>query len=237
MSAPALMLQPGKGICILWTPSFVTLLQWIIVMQGIHRTFVNVGLWSRLRLNLFYNSKLAVSHLNCRRPNHQQVLYFLCCKHFHSHDSLWLLHVACTILLYDPTWLSVSRLNCCWPSPAQSFLASVSLRSMTKIFILSQTSMCFEMGPPLQWTRGRSFYVGTTFFLHHNFSMSIYMLSWLLWTLCTLCHCTTLSNVMQTIQRFPVNEGLCRRLCLNLCNYSETAFSQLNGRRPDRRQV
>jgi hypothetical protein len=27
------------------------------------------------------------------------------------------------------------------------------------------------------------------------------------------------------------------RLCLNLCNYSETAVSQLNGRRTDRRQV
>jgi hypothetical protein len=32
---------------------------------------------------------------------------------------------------------SVGRLNCCWTSSAQSFLASVSLRSMTTIFILS----------------------------------------------------------------------------------------------------
>jgi hypothetical protein len=52
---------------------------------------------------------------------------------------------------------SVSRLNCCWPSPAQSFLASVSSRSMTKIFVL-----CFEMGPPLRREMGRSFYVGAT---------------------------------------------------------------------------
>jgi hypothetical protein len=37
-------------------------------------------------------------------------------------------------------WLvdwSVGRLNCCWSSPAQLFLASVTPRSMTKIFILS----------------------------------------------------------------------------------------------------
>jgi hypothetical protein len=32
---------------------------------------------------------------------------------------------------------SVCRLTCCWSSPAQSFLVSVSSRSMTKIFILS----------------------------------------------------------------------------------------------------
>jgi hypothetical protein len=34
-------------------------------------------------------------------------------------------------------WLSSGRLNCCCSSSAQSFLISVSLRSMTKIFILS----------------------------------------------------------------------------------------------------
>jgi hypothetical protein len=31
----------------------------------------------------------------------------------------------------------VGQLNCCWSSPAQLFLASVSSRSMAKIFILS----------------------------------------------------------------------------------------------------
>jgi hypothetical protein len=36
---------------------------------------------------------------------------------------------------------SVGRLNSCRSSPAQSFLTSVSLRSMTKIFILSQICM------------------------------------------------------------------------------------------------
>jgi hypothetical protein len=33
--------------------------------------------------------------------------------------------------------LSVGQLNCCWPSPARSLLASVSSRSMTKIVIIS----------------------------------------------------------------------------------------------------
>jgi hypothetical protein len=32
---------------------------------------------------------------------------------------------------------SVGQLNCFWPSPAESFLASTSLRSMNKIFVLS----------------------------------------------------------------------------------------------------
>jgi hypothetical protein len=55
--------------------------------------------------------------------------------------------------------------------------------------------------------------------------------------LCFLCQCTILSNIYTSIQRFPVNAGLCSRLCLNLRKYSETAVSQLNGRRPDRRKV
>jgi hypothetical protein len=42
---------------------------------------------------------------------------------------------------------------------------------------------------------------------------------------------------IQGIQRFPVNAGLCSRLCLNLCHYSETAVSQLNGWRPDHHQI
>jgi hypothetical protein len=39
------------------------------------------------------------------------------------------------------------------------------------------------------------------------------------------------------MRRFPINEGCCSRLFLNLCNYSETAVSQLNGRRSHRRHV
>jgi hypothetical protein len=71
-------------------------------------------------------------------------------------------------------------------------------------------------------------------------SISMSMLSW------QPCHyglcaffVTALYYVtfMQCIQRFPVNEGLCSRLCLNLCNYSETAVSQPNGCRLDRRLV
>jgi hypothetical protein len=37
----------------------------------------------------------------------------------------------------------------------------------------------------------------------------------------------------QYIQWVSVNAGLCSRLCLNLFNHSETAVSQLIGRRPD----
>jgi hypothetical protein len=53
------------------------------------------------------------------------------------------------------SWL-VGRLNCCWPSPARSFLVSLSSRSMTKICIFSGTCTCFEMGPPLRWKRSKS---------------------------------------------------------------------------------
>jgi hypothetical protein len=42
---------------------------------------------------------------------------------------------------------------------------------------------------------------------------------------------------IQGIERFYINAGLCSRLFLNLCNYSENAVSQLNGRRRDHRQV
>jgi hypothetical protein len=51
---------------------------------------------------------------------------------------------------------SVHQLNCCWRSTAQSFLASVSSRSMTKNCILSWTCTCFEMGPPLRRKRSKS---------------------------------------------------------------------------------
>jgi hypothetical protein len=40
--------------------------------------------------------------------------------------------------------LLVGQLNCCWPLPAQSCLASVSSRSVTKIFILAYTCTCFK---------------------------------------------------------------------------------------------
>jgi hypothetical protein len=42
-------------------------------------------------------------------------------------------------------------------SPAQSFLASVSSRSMTKIFVLSSKYRCSEMGPPLRREEGSDF--------------------------------------------------------------------------------
>jgi hypothetical protein len=50
-----------------------------------------------------------------------------------SLDGGWL----ATDLVPNCLILAHGRLDCCWPSPAQSFVASVSSRSMTKIFILS----------------------------------------------------------------------------------------------------
>jgi hypothetical protein len=113
---------------------------------------------------------------------------YRCREHLHFHDFLWPLFVTCIILLCNHKyvvlgkpcatrrlvqtleiyvcWLlvgwSVSHLNCCWPSPAQSFLASVFLRSMTKIFTVLDMCM-FKNESPLGWGRGRSFYVGATF--------------------------------------------------------------------------
>jgi hypothetical protein len=133
----------------------------------------------------------------------------------------------------------VGRLNCCWPSPAQSFLALVSSTSVTEIFVPSKTCTCFEMGPPLRRRRGRSSFVGAML-LHRSFSTSI---SALLrrpnhYGLCaSFVTAVYKVTVIQVIQRFPVNEGFCSRLYFNLCNYSETAVNQLNGRRPHRRQV
>jgi hypothetical protein len=92
---------------------------------------------------------------------------------------------------------SVSRLDCCWPSPAQSFLVSVSTRSTTKIFVLSYTCTCLEMGPPLQRGEGSVFLcrryvcfalVSARVYPHCHVSRS-------LWALCTLCPCAILSNI------------------------------------------
>jgi hypothetical protein len=55
-------------------------------------------------------------------------------------------------------------------------------------------------------------------------------------TLCTLCNWIILT-FMEGIRKFSVIAGLCSRLCLNLCNYSEIAICQLNGRKPDRRII
>jgi hypothetical protein len=91
------------------------------------------------------------------------------------------------------------------------------------------------MEPPLRRRRGRS--MQTLRLLHRSFGTSISALSrrpghyGLCASLITALYSVTF---IQGIQRFPVNAGLCSRLCLNLCNYSETAVSQLNGRRPDR---
>jgi hypothetical protein len=91
----------------------------------------------------------------------------------------------------------VDRLNYCWPSPAETFLASFSSRSMSKIFILSYTHTCFKMGPHLRWRRGRSFYVGATFvalWFQHEYICAV-TVSRSLRTLWTLCHSTILSYI------------------------------------------
>jgi hypothetical protein len=89
-----------------------------------------------------------------------------------------------------PNWTNsqVGRLNCCWPSPAHSFLASVFTRSMTKIFVFSQTCTCFETGPPFRRGKGRSFYVAATFvapqFQHeYPHALTTSRSLWTLWTL------------------------------------------------------
>jgi hypothetical protein len=90
--------------------------------------------------------------------------------------------------------LSVSRLSSCWPSPAQSFLASVSSRFMIKIFILSWTCTYFEMGPPLRRRRGRSICIGATF-VAPQFQQEYIRADTASRSLWTLCHCTILSNI------------------------------------------
>jgi hypothetical protein len=89
---------------------------------------------------------------------------------------------------------SAGRLNCYWLSPAQLFLASVSLRSMNKIFVLPYISICFEMGPHLRQRRDRLFYVDATF-VAPQFQHEYIRASSSLWTLCILCSCTVLSNI------------------------------------------
>jgi hypothetical protein len=125
---------------------------------------------------------------------------------------------------------SVGMLNCCRPSPAQSFLASVSSRSMLNIFIISGTCTSLELGLPFRLGWGRSFYVGVTLVggaypRCHSVQVTMHSV-----------HPLSL-HYIQVIQKLPVNAGLCSRLFLNLCNYSETEVSQLNGRRSGRRQV
>jgi hypothetical protein len=121
---------------------------------------------------------------------------------FHYHDFVW----------FD--WLMVGRLV---KSPsAQWFLASVSSRSMDKVFVLSDMNV-FRIGPSSSM-RERSVFL----YRRYICCKSIFALSR------RPCHYGL---------RFPVNNGLCSRLCLNSRNYSETAISQLNGRRFDRLQV
>jgi hypothetical protein len=67
--------------------------------------------------------------------------------------------------------LSVGRLNCCWPSPAQSFVASVSSRSMTKILFCPK-HVCVSKWGPLFDDGGASLSVQALRLLHRSFSTS-----------------------------------------------------------------
>jgi hypothetical protein len=95
---------------------------------------------------------------------------------------------------------SVDLLHCCWASRAQSFMASVSSRSITKIFVLCQTCTCLKMGPLLRRGEGSVFlcrrYVCCTVLSAGHIRTVTASRS--LWTLCTLCHCTMLSNIYTT---------------------------------------
>jgi hypothetical protein len=81
--------------------------------------------------------------------------------------------------------------NCCWPRPAQSFLSSVSSRSMTKIFLLfsprhvgvSKWGLLFDEG-------GVGLFVYALCLLHCSFSTSISALSRrpIHYGLCIFCH-------------------------------------------------
>jgi hypothetical protein len=89
--------------------------------------------------------------LNCCRPRQQSDTRFQVPRNPWSYFviwRMWSLHI-----YWFSRGRSVGWLNCCWLQPAQSFLASVSSRSMINIFVLSWTYACFEMGPPLR--RGR----------------------------------------------------------------------------------
>jgi hypothetical protein len=141
---------------------------------------------------------------------------------------------------YLTDWLfKLGRLNCYWPSRAQSFLATVCSRSMTKIFVSSQACMCVYKWGLLFDERGVSLFMQALRLLYRSFSTSIFALSrrpghyGLCVPLITALYEVTF---IHDIQRVSVNADLCSRLCFNLCNYSETAVSQLNGRKHDRRE-
>jgi hypothetical protein len=115
----------------------------------------------------------------------------------------------------------LGRLNSCWPSPAQSFLTSVSSRSITKTFILFYTWKCFEMGPPLRRRRGRSFCVGAPLVapqFQHEYIRAVTASRSL------LCHCTVLSNIYTRYTEVSF-QCLCSRLCLNLLRFTRQWLS------------
>jgi hypothetical protein len=46
--------------------------------------------------------------------------------------------------------VSVGKVNCCWPSSAQSIFISSPVGTNDHIFILSKNVICFETGSPFR---------------------------------------------------------------------------------------
>jgi hypothetical protein len=106
--------------------------------------------------------------------------------------------IACTVDWLVSVGRSVGRSATLLLGFASTIISGFSLsRSIIKIFVLSYTCTCLEMGPPLWRGRGRSFCVGATFvtpyFQHDIRTVTIVQVT--MWLLCTLWHCTTLSNI------------------------------------------
>jgi hypothetical protein len=59
---------------------------------------------------------------------------------------------------------SVTQVNCCSPSLAQLILVSGPVGTHEYIFVLSKTSTCFEMGPPLRREEGSDYYWSLPFY-------------------------------------------------------------------------
>jgi hypothetical protein len=122
---------------------------------------------------------------------------------------------------------SVGRLNCCWSSPTQSFLPWLqSPRDPWTRIVFSHRHIHVSKWA-LLFAEGRvDLSMLALRLLHRSFSTSISALSRRpgQYGLCAP-FVTPLykARFIQHTERFSFSVGLCSRLCLNLCNYFETA--------------
>jgi hypothetical protein len=113
-----------------------------------------------------------------------------------------------SVLLSDSFWgprpefcycqtgsLSVGRSNSCWSSPAQSVLASVSSRSMTQDFCTLPDMYVFRSGA-FSLTRKRPIFLCRRYFCCTVVYIRAVTSPRSLWTLCTLCQCKLMQQVM-----------------------------------------